>query len=220
MSMRKRVVGLLGGIGSGKSAAAAAFARRGARVIVADTLGHEALRQPAIRQQLVDRWGPELLDESGEIVRRRLGKIVFANDADRKFLEGLSHPWIEGRIREEIELAQADPGVRVIVLDAAIMLETGWNRVCDVLVFVDTPTEVRWQRLAQSRGWTAQEVETRERSQLPLTEKARRADHVLDNSTSQERLQEQVDALLQLWGLAPEPPPGILRPQGPTIRPT
>jgi dephospho-CoA kinase len=200
-AQRKPVIGLLGGIGSGKSQASAAFARRGAVVVNADGLAHEALRQPDVREQIVARWGKELLDESGQVQRRKLGAIVFADPEERKALELLVHPWIKALIKEEVEKAQEDPRVPFVVLDAAIMLEAGWSGVCDRLVFVDAPRELRLRRVAEQRGWSAPEVEARESAQLTLTEKRLRADHVLDNSASLAHLQQQVDELLPLWGL-------------------
>jgi dephospho-CoA kinase len=198
----KPVIGLLGGIGSGKSAAAAALAHRGGRVLVADEFGHEALYQPDLRARIVAEFGKGILDEKGEIARRKLGNVVFTDEDKRRKLEAIVHPWIERRIEEEIARAQADPTVRFVVLDAALMLETGWSRVCDKLVFVESPREARLERIARQRGWTPQEVEAREHAQLPLTEKARRADHVLKNSTTLDALDRQVDDLLQIWGLA------------------
>src|SRR5262245_2345367 len=83
------VIGLIGGIGSGKSRVAAEFACRGGRVISGDELGHEALRQPGIKEQVVRRWGPEVLNEKDDVDRRKLGAIVFADAAQRKALEAL-----------------------------------------------------------------------------------------------------------------------------------
>jgi dephospho-CoA kinase len=199
----KLVIGLLGGIGSGKSQVAAAFARNGARVIAGDQLGQAALRDPDIRARVASRWGDNILDEHGEIDRRRLAAIVFADAAQRKELEAITHPWIRRRIDEEIEQARANPRVPLVVLDAAIMLEAGWNEVCDRLVYVEAPRSLRLERVARQRGWSAKEVEEREQAQLPLTEKVVRADHVLDNSTSLEHLHRQVRDLLHVWGLAP-----------------
>jgi dephospho-CoA kinase len=198
----KLVIGLVGGIGSGKSQVAAAFARRGARIIAGDQLAHAALRDPDIRNRVAARWGDEVIDEHGEVNRRRLAAIVFADAAELKALEELTHPWIRRRIRAEMEEARDDPQVPLIVLDAAIMLEAGWNDVCDRFVYIDAPRAVRLQRLARQRGWTEKEVAAREQVQLPLTEKVVRADHVLDNSASLEHLDRQVDDLLHLWGRA------------------
>lgn len=198
----KWVVGLLGGIGSGKSQVAAAFARQGARIIAGDQLGQAALRDPDIRARIVSRWGENIVDENGEIDRPRLAAIVFADPGERKALEAISHPWIRQRIRAQVDEARNDPHVTLIVLDAAVMLEAGWNEVCDRLVFIEAPRAMRLARVARQRGWTEKEVEQREHAQLPLTEKAVRADHVLDNSASLEHLNRQVNDLLHLWGLA------------------
>jgi dephospho-CoA kinase len=193
------VLGLVGGIGAGKSQVAEAFARRGARVISGDALAHAALRQPAIKELVVRRWGKRLLDDKGEIQRRLLADVVFADASERRALEAIVHPWIKERIRAEVEAARADAMVRLIVLDAAVMLEAGWHDVCDQLVFIEAPREVRLRRVAEQRGWTVQEVEAREAAQLPLTAKAAHADHTLDNSTSLERLDHQVADLVRLW---------------------
>jgi dephospho-CoA kinase len=201
----KLVIGLLGGMGSGKSRVAAEFARHGARVVNVDEFGHEALRQSAIRDALVRRWGAGILDECGEIDRRRVGRIVFANEDDRKALEAAVHPYIARSIREEIGTARADPEVKLVVLDAAIMLEAGWSEVCDRLVYVHAPRATRLQRLAGQRGWTAKEVDAREHAQISLTEKASRADCAIDNSGSPESLARQVAHLLRQWGIANEP---------------
>jgi dephospho-CoA kinase len=198
---RKPVVGLIGGIGSGKSRVADQFAARGAQVVSGDALGHEALRQPPIRAKVAERWGPGVLDERGEIDRRKLGRLVFADAGQRRELEALVFPWIERRLQGEIALAQADPNVVLVLLDAAILLEAGWNRWCDWLVFVDAPREQRLRRLAEQRGWSEKEVESRERAQMPLTDKRARAGFVVDNSSSPEAAARQVEELLRHWGL-------------------
>ncbi|MBV9122364.1 MAG: dephospho-CoA kinase [Planctomycetes bacterium] len=197
----KLVVGLIGGMGSGKSRVAAEFARHGARVVAGDPLGHEGLRQPELREQVVQRWGPGVLGADGEIDRRKLAAKVFADPVELRALERILFPWIERRLAEEIDRAQHDPTVSLIVVDAAVMLEAGWDRNCDLLVYVHAPRDERWRRLAQQRGWNAKEVEEREQAQLPLTEKVRRADVTVDNSGSAESLARQVADLLGRWGL-------------------
>ncbi len=199
----KPVIGLIGGMGSGKSRVADEFARRGAYVISGDALGHEGLRQPEVRGQVVARWGPDILGPDGEIDRRRVAAIVFVRPDERKALESLLHPWIEKRVQEEIQNAEKVPSCRLIVLDAAVLLEAGWDGVCDRLVFVQAPEDVRRRRLAEQRGWSTKEVTARESAQLSLTEKASRAHDVLDNSGSLEQLATQVEALLRRWNLLP-----------------
>jgi dephospho-CoA kinase len=203
--MTKPVIGLIGGIGSGKSTVAQAFARRGAKVIVGDALGHEALRQPDIKAKLVERWGPQILDTATEVDRRKVAGIVFAKNLqtrdELRALESLVFPWIERRAAQAIAAARQDGQSRLIVLDAAVMLEAGWDRLCDRLVYVHAPRELRLSRLAAGRGWGPKEVEDRERAQCSLTEKATRAGDAVDNSGSPDLVQRQVDELLHRWGL-------------------
>ncbi len=200
---RKLVVGLIGGIGSGKSRVAAEFARHGGRVVSGDQSGHEALRQPEIRDRVVRRWGAGVLTEDGEVDRRKVAAVVFADPAELRALEEIVFPWIGQDLRRQIELAQADPAVRFVVLDAAVMLEAGWNNVCDRIVYVHVPRAERLRRLAAQRGWAPEEVEARERAQLPLTVKATRADFAIDNSGPPESLAAQVERLLRSCGLVP-----------------
>jgi dephospho-CoA kinase len=197
----KPVIGLIGGIGSGKSLVAVELARHGAHVIAADQLGHEALRQPAIHTRITERWGTEVLSEGGEVDRRRLAARVFADAHERRVLEAMVFPFIEQRIAEEIGAAQRQPEAAFIVLDAAIMLEAGWNKHCDRLVYVDAPRSMRAERLARQRNWTEQDLETRERAQWPVAAKRGRADFVIDNSGTPENIKEQVKHLIAEWKL-------------------
>jgi len=195
------VLGLVGGIGSGKSEVAAALARRGGCLVAGDPLGHAALRQPSVREQVVARWGQAVVDAEGEIDRSKLGALVFADPDERAALEAIVHPWISRRLREQLIAAKADPNCRFVVLDAAIMLEAGWRTACDVVVYVDAPRAVRLKRVAAQRGWSEPEVAKREQAQLPLALKAACADTALENSGGPEELERHVDALLSRLGI-------------------
>ncbi len=197
----KPVIGLLGGIGGGKSAVAAELAKYGGCVINADQLGHEGLRQPNIKDQVVARFGPDIIAADGAIDRKKLGAKVFADVNELRALEAIVFPFIGRRIREEIDQARRLDDVRFIVLDAAVMLEAGWNDVCDKLIFVDAPRTVRLERVRKKRAWSDADLQAREKLQMPLDEKRRRADAVLDNATTLEAVGPQVTALLQQWGL-------------------
>ena len=198
----KPVVGLIGGMGSGKSLMGELFRQRGAKVISGDQLGHEALRQPDIQAAVARRWGSAVLESDGSISRQRLAGIVFRNPEERQALEALVFPWIERRIQEEVADARARAEFVLIVLDAAIMLEAGWDKFCDCLVYVHAPRAERLRRLQEQRGWSAKEVQERENAQLSLTDKASRADYAVDNSGTPERVAQQVEDLLRQWGNA------------------
>lgn len=198
----KPVVGLVGGIGAGKSTVAAALARHGGRVVAGDPLGHEALEHPDIKARILDVWGGrEVVTPDGKIDRKRLGRIVFPSPVERSRLEHLVHPYIEGRIREEIAKLDADPAVKFVVLDAAVMLEAGWDGLCDKLVFVDAPRDVRLSRVRAQRGWTAADLANREAVQMPADKKRERADAVVENGGAPEHTAAQVDALVVSWKL-------------------
>ncbi len=197
----KPIIGIIGGIGGGKSLVAGELVKRGGYLIAGDLLGHEALRQPDIKARAVERWGRAILDEGGEIRRRLLGKIVFADVQELRALEGLVFPFIGNRIRKEIDKANDDPAARLIVLDAAVMMEAGWDRACDKVIFVDAPRAVRLQRLLANRGWSEREVTAREKAQLPLPVKQARADGIVDNAGPPEKAAGQIDKLLREWGM-------------------
>ncbi|MGO9467771.1 MAG: dephospho-CoA kinase [Isosphaeraceae bacterium] len=196
------VIGLIGGIGSGKSAVAAILAARGGVVIDADSVGHELLTDPEVRDQIVARFGDSILDRkvcggsSGpRIDRAALGAIVFADPAKRGELEAIVHPRMRDRFRCEIERLTRRGGARVIVLDAAILLEAGWDELCDRVVFVDAPRSVRHERVVKQRGWSARALESREAAQWPCDVKRGRADTVLVNDSGMDSLNREVGRL-------------------------
>jgi dephospho-CoA kinase len=172
------------------------LARRGARIIAADEIGHQALRHDEVKAELVRRWGPGICDEQGAIDRRQVAALVFADPDERRALEAVVFPDIERGMDEQIALARQDPSVRFIVLDAAILLETGWDRRCDWIVYVHGPRRQRLERLTQKRGWSEKEVRQRSRAQMSLSDKATRAHFVVDNSGPVPELAHQIDRLL------------------------
>lgn len=193
-------IGIVGGIGSGKSLVADTLAKHGGCLISADQLGHEALRQPHILAKLVKCWGKDILDTQGEPDRKKIGRIVFADRAELQVLESLVFPYIESHILEEITNGQSKPGVQFIILDAAIMLETGWRRHCDKVIFVDAPRPIRLARLAQ-RGWNEQELDRREAAQMPLGQKRQLADAVIVNDGDFQKVADQVKVTLEQWNI-------------------
>jgi dephospho-CoA kinase len=187
------IIGLLGGVASGKSAVAAALARRGATVFDADRIGHAVLNDPEVRDILVARWGTSILADDGAISRPAVARIVFGDTPDamehRQFLEDALHPRIRRRIENDI--AKLPPTVPAAVIDAPLLVEAGWSDAFHVAVFVDSPREQRLQR-AVARGWTPEAFARREAAQLPIEEKRLAASHVIDNSGTLEELEAEV----------------------------
>lgn len=197
------VVGLIGGIGSGKSQAAEIFRDLGATVLDADAIGHEVLREKDVVDALVRRFGQGILAPDGQISRRELARIVFApgHEADRRFLEELTHPRISQRLAAA--LAQLQASARpplVVVVDAALLLEAGWDRYCDKIMFIDAPRDLRLER-AVARGWSAEQFSAREAAQWPLEEKRQRAQIVIRNVRTLENLRQVLRLTWQhrLW---------------------
>jgi dephospho-CoA kinase len=196
------VLGLIGGIGGGKSSAARVLAGRGAAVIDADAVGHDLLEDPAIRDRVVERFGAGVLEvpPSGEagrprVSRRALATIVFGDAAALRDLEAILHPAMRDRFRRTIDSLVRDRGRPCIVLDAAVLLEARWDDLCDRIVFVDAPRAERLRRATQARGWSEATFEARERSQRPVEEKRRRADWIIVNDGGPDRLEPEVERL-------------------------
>ncbi len=187
-------LGLVGGIASGKSQVAQILSDLGAVVIDADRAGHEVLREPDVIAAAKARWGDGVLEASGQISRRAVARIVFAagNREERRFLEELTHPRIERRLEQALADVKAQqPSPRAIVLDAALLFEAGWDKLCDKIVFVDAPRDVRLER-AVVRGWSADQFASREAAQMPVGEKRSRADIVIRNTRTLQSLREVV----------------------------
>ncbi len=195
------VVGIVGGIGSGKSTVARGVCEQyPAAYIDADAAGHQVLTEKPIQEALRRHFGDEIFDETGSVDRGRLGRRVFGttqeSNAAKQELEKIVHPRIGEILAEQIRAARSNPDNRAVMLDAAVMLESGWKDFCRAIVFVDVPLEMRRNRVMQNRGWTAEELTAREASQMPLDEKRRLSDHIIDNSKSADFAVEQLREFL------------------------
>src|SRR5438874_9070948 len=186
------ILGLVGGIASGKSVVANVLRDMGAMVLDADKAGHFVLREPEVIAELRKRWGDGILDSSGQISRRAVAKIVFGqgNEAERKFLEQLTHPRIEALLKQELEAVRSSPEPPpVVAIDAALLFEAGWDKLCDKILFVDAPRDIRLER-AVSRGWSTEQFAAREAAQLPPEEKRARSHIVIRNVRTLENIRE------------------------------
>jgi len=191
-----KTIGLVGGIASGKSTVAAELAALGAVVLDADQAAHQALDLATVKQALIERWGEGILEPSGRVSRDAIAERVFSASDPRSseldFLENLLHPLI--RRQFESELARlAKKGVPAVVIDAPLLLEAGWENLCDSVVFVESPDRVRTQR-GRARNWSAADFARREAAQMPIEEKRLRATHLIPNVGSRDELRQAVRA--------------------------
>ena len=188
--------GLTGGVASGKSTVARMLEALGARIIDADRVGHEFLRSPhPAYQEIVRRFGREILDFTGEIDRKRLAAVVFADPAKLRELDATLHPRIIARVEELAEQYRREDAGRVVLVDAALIFEAGiGKRFAKVLVVWCRP-EQQVERLMAKAGLSREEAERRIATQMPVEEKRRRADFAIDCSASLENTRAQVEAL-------------------------
>lgn len=199
---RPWVLGITGGIASGKSQVTEILASHGALVIDADRIGHQVLEDHAVQTLLVRQFGQSVLSqETKSVDRKRVAELVFGDTPQaiqrRRALEAITHPPIRAGIRQQLDEALRSANLRWIVLDVPLLLESGWDKSCDAVWFVDAPQDVRLQRVLV-RGWTREHLLAREASQWSVDRKRSRATHVISNSGSLEELDEQVTKLLQM----------------------
>lgn len=188
----KPVIGVVGGIGAGKSTAAKEFAALGCVLFDADRAGHDLLGDPEVKQCIRSRWSEGVFGPDGEVSRSALAERVFAAPPELEALNAILHPRIRRRAERVIAQATADDAVFGVVLDAAVLFEAGWDDLCTVRVFVHAPDSERFSRVAGSRGWDRQEWELREKSQISLDTKAAKCEYTIDNRFGASFLREQV----------------------------
>ena len=189
------VIGLTGGIGTGKSEIARTLAELGAVVISADQIGHDAYSPGSEAwREVVEAFGTDLLQPSGEIDRKRLGAIVFSDAEQLARLNGIMHPRMARMVVDRLERLRAEC-VPVAVVEAAVLLEAGWDSLVDEVWVTDSPLEVVVQRIQARNGFGEAEVRKRINSQMPAAERRARATVVVDNSEDLAELQRTVRSL-------------------------
>ena len=192
---RMIVAGLTGGICSGKSTVTAMVRGLGATVIDADQVAHELVEpdQPLF-EAVASAFGREVVGTDGRIDRGRLGAIVFADPKVRRRLEELLHPAIIQECERRIRQAQLS-GAAVCLVDAALLIESGWHTRCDVVILVEASEAVRLDRLIRSRGLSRDDAMLRIRSQMPQQEKRRHAQYIIENDGPLQETARQVQAV-------------------------
>lgn len=192
------IVGITGGIGTGKSTVCAVFERNGAKVFHADDIAKElSVRDLELRKQIVELLGREAYDAKGTLQRSYIAQKIFSDNVLRKQYEALLHPRVKRAIEEEIAIL--DPvSVPCVVVEAALLYEAGWNAFCDLVIVVEAPEDVCIERVAQRNGVAEDDVRARMMAQMPPAKKSRQGDIVLRNTGSREELENKVQFLFQL----------------------
>ena len=188
---KKPIIGILGGIGSGKSTVAAEFAKLGCKVIDADKIAHGLLDEPSVKEKVVGLFGRSILNPEGKIDRGKLAEVVFADSDKLSSLNAIIHPLVLQRAEEIIEQYNRQNQVKAIVLDMPLLVEVGWDKRCDKLIFVDCEQKLRLDR-AKKLGFDKNQVKIRENFQISLDNKANLADNTIENNSDFSVLAKQV----------------------------
>lgn len=191
------VIGITGGVGTGKSTVSSILAELGSEVIYTDRLAHQLIRPdgPAYAQ-LLSAFGSGILARDGSIDRHRLAQLAFAGREEADRINSIVHPLVVAVVEARLEeLARAATKPSALVLDVPLLYESGLDRLCDLVWVVDAQPAVRSRRVAKRDGAAASGMLAREAWQMPMAEKIRRADAVIDNSGCRQTTRAQVERL-------------------------
>ena len=190
------VIGLTGGIASGKSTVSKILAQTGAPVIDADKIAHEVVMPKQLAwEKIVSHFGISVILDSGQLNRAALGAKVFSNPTERKWLENLIHPLVQVAIEQAIQVCQHEKK-EIVVLDIPLLYEVGWETLVDETWVVSVDATTQLNRLVQRDHLLLVQAQKRIDSQMSLTEKVKRADYVIDNMFDLAKTREQV---LKRW---------------------
>lgn len=193
---RYSCAGLTGGIASGKSTVSNRFRQLGAYIVDADEISRHGLDVGTeCYEKVVATFGKDILLQDGQVDRRKLGAIVFSNEAEREKLNAIIHPYVRKRMEELSQTVWDSNPQGLILWDVPLLFENGLHRLVQKTVVVTAPEELRIQRMAIRNGFTRNEALSRIRSQMPEEEKVKLADYVIDNSGDLMSLYEQVDSI-------------------------
>jgi dephospho-CoA kinase len=192
----KPIIGITGGIGSGKSTIAGMFGEIGCLVISSDQQVQQAYHDPAVISQLRKWWGDGVLQADVQLNKRKISDIVFSDPQQRKRLEELLHPRVAQLRDKQMEEAGRGEQVKAIIWDTPLLFEAGLQKGCDAVVFVDVPLAQRLERVTRDRGWDEAELRRREKSQWPLDKKKEISDYIVDNTADADFVRGQVREVL------------------------
>jgi dephospho-CoA kinase len=192
----KPIIGIAGGIGSGKSFVARLFADEGCLLLSADDQVREIYTDPVVLHTLREWWGPRVIDSRGGLDRKAVASLIFEHPAEKQRLEALVHPLVAERRRQKMLDAASDAQVLAFVWDIPLLFEVGLEKECDAIVFVDAPWEQRLARVRQTRDWDEDDLRRRENLQRPLDNKREMSNYIVLNTADVGFARRQVREVL------------------------
>ena len=189
------VIGILGGIGSGKSTVARMFEKLGAVRIDADDIAREVREQPDVVERISQAWGEKVLTD-GQVDRKKLAERAFSSREEIDRLNAIIHPQVMSRIEKALNDIKTDPSPQAAVLDAPLLMETGFDSACGVLIYVDTGLELRKRRALAGKNLSEADLAAREKFQISLDKKRGMSHHAVDNNSSEDLTFQQVS---EIW---------------------
>jgi dephospho-CoA kinase len=187
---KKNIIGIMGGIASGKSTVAKELARRGCAVIDADKIAKQFLRSKDVKKQIRDAFGRGVFDKNGRVSRKKLAEKVFADAKAVKAINAIIHPMVFEKTKELIKKYRRQPAVKAIVLDMPLLAEVGWHKKCDKLIFVQCNKKIRLKRARKKGIFGENELKKRENFQISLDKKADISQYIVENNGLSEMIRQ------------------------------
>ena len=193
MEMMILIIGITGSIACGKSLVSNYLQEKGYTIIDADKIGHMALENDEVKKQLVNKFGKSILKDN-EVNRVTLGKLVFENKENLKELNNIIHPQIRKNISEQIQVHKNE---KLVFVDVPLLFEAKFDDLVEKIIVVSLDEKIQLERLMNRNSLSKEEAVQRIKSQIPVREKEKLGDYVVDNSFTQENTYSQVDRILE-----------------------
>ena len=188
-----RIIGLTGGIASGKSFVAELLEKLGAAVVDADVVYHELLAQKELREKISQEFGTDFFLPDGSLDRKKLGKLVFSDKSALSRLNDITHPAVRAELFARLKaFSERQPPPKLAVVVVPLLYEVGWDEHVEAVVVVSVDDKTQIERLMNRNGWSRDEALARIGSQMPLAEKVKRADYVVDNSGQRDKTEKLI----------------------------
>ena len=195
MNDEKKIIGILGGICSGKSSVAAEFAKLGCALIDADRIARQLLDNDDVKNHLTETFGDAILNPDRSVNRDTLARIVFDDPQKTAQINDIIHPKVLNKCERLIAGFKARPDIPAIVLDMPLLMEVGWHKRCDKLIFVDCQDHIKAERAEKKHFLSKNQLKKRENLQISLDTKLNIAHYIVDNNSDLSAVAEQVERI-------------------------